>query len=81
MQIFENSIIHKREVPQKIWSYRFSRFDVYWIQTDRQPSNDRYIVKVKISFWFSLLLHTQCVLDIQFIKYTHTLIDRQNIDR
>ena len=25
-----------RDVPHKIWAVQFSRFDVYWIQTDRQ---------------------------------------------
>ena len=39
--IFEISIIHKPslgslDVPQKFGPDRFSRFDVYWIQTDRQ---------------------------------------------
>ena len=38
---FRNSIIHipslgSREVPQQILPDRFSRFDVYWIQTDKQ---------------------------------------------
>ena len=40
-QIFENSIIHKSslktfEVPQKNGPDRFSRFDVYGIQSNRQ---------------------------------------------
>jgi len=40
-QIFKILIIHKpslgsREVPQKFGPDRFSRFDVYWIQTNRQ---------------------------------------------
>ena len=40
-QIFEILIIHKpslwsRDVPQKFGSDRFSRFDVYWIQTNKQ---------------------------------------------
>ena len=38
MQIFENSIqkhtLGSRKVPQQI--YRFSRFGVYWTQTNRQ---------------------------------------------
>ena len=41
MQIFLILIIHKpflgsRDVPQKFGPDRFSRFDVYWIQTNRQ---------------------------------------------
>ena len=37
----ENLIIHKpslgsREIPQKFGPDRFSRFDVYWIQTNKQ---------------------------------------------
>ena len=41
---FENSIIHKpsygvtRGTARKFEPVRFSRFDVYWIQTDRQTS-------------------------------------------
>ena len=54
-QIFKNSIIHKPslgslEVPQKIGPDRFSRFDVYWIQTDKQSIYiSRYIYKLAIA--------------------------------
>jgi len=42
-QIFKISIIHKPslgslDVPQKFGPDRFSSFDVYWIQTDRQTT-------------------------------------------
>ena len=42
-QFFEILIIHKpslgsREIPQKIGPDRVSRFDVYWIQTDKQTN-------------------------------------------
>ena len=37
------------EVPHKIWSYRFCRFDVYWIQTDRQINRQAtYIIYLQI---------------------------------
>ena len=47
----ENLVIHEpslgsREIPQKFGPDRFSRFDVYWIQTDKQTdtqTNQFYI--------------------------------------
>ena len=43
-QIFENLIIHKPSLgssddPQKFGPDRFSRFEVYWIQTERQAKS------------------------------------------
>ena len=39
-----------RDVPQKFGLDRFSRFDVYWIQTDRQT--DKQTDKLNLFFYF-----------------------------
>ena len=46
---FTKPSLGSREVPQKNGPDRFSRFDVYWIQTDRQTDNCKvYIQKVHV---------------------------------
>ena len=47
--IFEILIIHKPSlgshgVTQKIWADRFSRFDIYWIQTDKHPDKQSIFI-------------------------------------
>ena len=56
---FEISIIHKpslgsREIPQKkIGPDRFSRFDAYWIQTNKHPEKrQKKTVAVHISIYY-----------------------------
>ena len=58
-QIFENSIIHKPSVwSQKFGPDRFSHFDFYWIQTNKQTSKVILIIeKIKnmIEEWMKML--------------------------
>ena len=60
-QIFEILIIHKpslwsRDVPQKIGPDRFSRFDVYWIQTNKQTPKHQNIQAKFIYWWRNFVL-------------------------
>ena len=59
--IFEILIIHKpslwsRDVPQKIWPDRFSRFDVYWIQTNKQTDTPNLYIDLQIDCLYSFLI-------------------------
>ena len=59
-QIFEILIIHKPslgslDVPQKIGPDRFSRFDFYWIQTDRQTDRQAKFIYRCCLAWYLLI--------------------------
>ena len=72
--IFENSIVNKPSlgsprVPQKILTKRFSRFDVFWIQTDRQTNRQgKYLCRLFVEDTRMKIRLTVCELNAGNIK-------------
>ena len=58
------------DVPQKFGPDRFSRFDVYWIQTDRQTDKQTNKQKDKPNLYIdsSSELIQDVPINIQFVK-------------
>ena len=53
------------EGPYKFWTNRFSRFDVYWIQTYKQTNRhqDKPSLYIDIVF-FLKFLYSECMLSV-----------------
>ena len=61
-QIIHTPFLGSRKVPQKLWA-RSVRFDVYWIQTDKQTHKKSLNIEMAYPSWCNMI-HTEVLIHL-----------------